>query len=427
MYIYSLYLYSLLLSINYSSKQTCRQMAPTFKKNILILTIILTTFSILTRQGACTDNFSNWLEDLRQEARAKGISEATLHEALDNLQPIPRVIELDRRQPEFTQTFWRYLDARVTEDRIERGRMFLEIHAELLDSIERDYGVQPRFLVAFWGLETNFGDYLGSFPVIGSLATLAHDPRRSDFFRAELLAALTIIDDGHISVNEMIGSWAGAMGQPQFMPSTFVRFAVDADGDGRRDIWHSLPDVFASAANFLSKSGWQRDTTWGREIKLPPDFPLELTGLEVEKSLAAWQVLGIRKINGDDLPRLNIKGSIILPAGHAGPAFLVYNNYHITLQWNRSDLYAIAVGHLADRMAGKPPLATVRPASEERLSRNQVEKIQELLTAQGFDPGPIDGVIGSQTRQAIKEFQRTAKLPADGHPTPELLEMLGKK
>jgi len=293
-------------------------MAPTFKKNILILTIILTTFFILTRQGACTDNFSSWLEDLRQEARAKGISEATLHEALDNLQPIPRVIELDRRQPEFTQTFWRYLDARVTEDRIERGRMFLEIHAELLDSIERDYGVQPRFLVAFWGLETNFGDYLGSFPVIGSLATLAHDPRRSDFFRAELLAALTIIDDGHISANEMIGSWAGAMGQPQFMPSTFVRFAVDADGDGRRDIWHSLPDVFASAANFLSKSGWQRDTTWGREIKLPPDFPLELTGLEVEKSLAAWQVLGIRKINGDDLPRLNIKGSIILPAGHAG-------------------------------------------------------------------------------------------------------------
>ena len=168
-----------------------------------------------------------------------------------------------------------------------------------------------RSYYAFWGLETNFGDYLGSFPVIGSLATLAHDPRRSDFFRAELLAALSIIDADHIPVDEMIGSWAGAMGQPQFMPSTFIRFAVDADDDGRRDIWHSLPDVFASAANFLSKSGWQGDRTWGREVKLPPDFALELTGLEVEKSLAAWQVLGVRTANGADLPRENIKGSII--------------------------------------------------------------------------------------------------------------------
>jgi membrane-bound lytic murein transglycosylase B len=401
-------------------------MAHTLRKNILILTVILTTFFISDGQSAYAEDFSSWLENFRQEARTKGISEATLHAALDDLQPIPRVIELDRKQPEFTQTFWRYLDARVTEDRVERGRMLRELHTELLDSIAREYGVQPRFLVAFWGLETNFGDYLGSFPVIGSLATLAHDPRRSDFFRTELLAALSIIDAGHIPVSEMVGSWAGAMGQPQFMPSTFVRFAVDGDGDGRRDIWHSLPDVFASAANFLSKSGWQGERNWGREVKLPPDFALELAGLEVEKSLVAWQVLGVRKINGDDLPRVNIKASVVLPAGHAGPAFLVYNNFRTTLQWNRSDLYAIAVGHLADRIAGKEALATARPVSEQRLSRNQVEKIQELLTAQGFDPGPIDGVVGSQTRQAIKEFQRVAKLPADGHPTPELLEELGK-
>jgi membrane-bound lytic murein transglycosylase B len=402
-------------------------MVPTFKKYMLIFAVIAGALFTLARQGACSGDFSEWLEGLRQEARAKGISEAILHEALDDLHPIPRVIELDRRQPEFTQSFWRYLDARVTEGRIERGRMLLELHAELLDSIEKQYGVQPRFLVAFWGLETNFGDYLGSFPVIGSLATLAHDPRRSDFFRSELLAALSILDDGHITAKEMFGSWAGAMGQPQFMPSTFVRFAVDADGDGRRDIWHSLPDVFASAANFLSESGWQGDKTWGREVRLPPGFNLELTGLAIEKNLAAWQILGVRKINGNDLPRVNMKASLILPAGHAGPAFLVYNNYRTTLQWNRSDLYAIAVGHLADRIAGKNPLATVRPASEQRLSRNQVEKMQELLNAQGFDPGPIDGVIGSQTREAIKEFQRTAKLPADGHPTPELLEVLGEK
>jgi membrane-bound lytic murein transglycosylase B len=398
----------------------------TRKKNIFILAVMMTCLVVLARQGACAEAFSSWLDGVRQEARAKGISESTLHEALDDLQPIPRVIELDRRQPEFTQTFWRYLDARVTEGRIERGRMLLELHAELLDSIEKQYGVQPRFLVAFWGLETNFGDYLGSFPVVGSLATLAHDPRRSEFFRSELLAALSIIDDGNISAAEMIGSWAGAMGQPQFMPSTFVRFAVDADADGRRDIWHSLPDVFASAANFLAKSGWRGDETWGREVRLPAGFDLELTGLEVEKTLAAWQILGVRKANGDDLPRVDMKGSLILPAGHAGPAFLVYNNYRTILQWNRSDLYAIAVGHLADRIAGKGPLVATRPDSEQRLSRNQVEKMQELLSARGFDPGSIDGVIGSQTRQAIKEFQRTAKLPADGHPTPELLELLQK-
>ncbi|MDH3866310.1 MAG: lytic murein transglycosylase, partial [Desulfobulbaceae bacterium] len=205
------------------------------KKYILIFAIIATSLAALAQPGQCSEEFSRWLEDLRQEARTKGISEATLHATLDNLQPIPRIIELDRRQPEFTQTFWGYLDARVTESRIERGRMLLELHAELLESIEKLYDVQPRFLVAFWGLETNFGDYLGSFPVIGSLATLAHDPRRSDFFRTELLAALSIIDAGHISASDMTGSWAGAMGQPQFMPSTFVRFAVDADGDGRRD------------------------------------------------------------------------------------------------------------------------------------------------------------------------------------------------
>ena len=396
------------------------------QKYQLIISVALLSIFVLIHQGRCAEDFSSWLNELRQEAHTKGISEATIHEALDNLEPIPRVIELDRRQPEFTQTFWRYLDARVTEDRIERGRTLLKEHEALFNTIEMHYGVQPRFLVAFWGLETNFGDYLGGFPVIGSLATLAHDTRRSDFFRSELLQALSIIDAGHISAANMLGSWAGAMGQPQFMPSTFVRFAVDWDGDGRKDIWSSLPDVFASAANFLSESGWQGDKTWGREVEIPADFNLDLTGLQVTKTLAAWQILGVRKINGEDLPQVNIKGSVILPAGHGGPAFLVYNNFNTILRWNRSDLYAIAVGHLADRIIGKAPFQTKRPTSEQRLSRNQVEKIQELLVARGYDPGPIDGVLGSQTRQAIKEFQRTAKLPADGYPTPELLEILGK-
>ena len=401
-------------------------MTKKFPKFKIIVSILIVSFFVLIQQGLCAEEFSSWLEELRQEARTNGISESTLHEALDNLDPIPRVIELDRRQPEFTQTFWRYLDSRVTEKRIERGRTLLKKHKGLFDTIERRYGVQPRFLVAFWGLETNFGDYLGSFSVIGSLATLAHDPRRSDFFRSELLAALSIIDDGHISAANMLGSWAGAMGQPQFMPSTFVRYAVDGDSDGRQDIWHTLPDVFASAANFLSESGWQGDKTWGREVKIPSDFNLELTGKKVKKTLAAWQNLGVRKITDQDLPKVDIEASLILPAGHAGPAFLVYNNFHTILRWNRSDFYAIAVGYLADRIIGRRPLLSFRPASEQPLSRNQVEKIQELLIARGYDPGGIDGVIGSQTRLAIKEFQRTAKLPADGHPSAELLEILGK-
>ena len=401
-------------------------MTPNFPKFKIIVSILIVSFFVLIQQGQCAEEFSSWLEELRQEARTEGISESTLHEALDNLDPIPRVIELDRRQPEFTQTFWRYLDSRVTEKRIERGRTLLKKHKELFDTIERRYGVQPRFLVAFWGLETNFGDYLGSFSVIGSLATLAHDPRRSDFFRSELLAALSIIEDGHISAANMLGSWAGAMGQPQFMPSTFVRYAVDGDSDGRQDIWYTLPDIFASAANFLSESGWQGDKTWGREVKIPSGFNLELTGKKVKKTLAAWQNLGVRKITGQDLPKVDIEASLILPAGHAGPVFLVYNNFHTILRWNRSDFYAIAVGYLADRIIGKRALLSFRPASEQPLSRNQVEKIQELLIARGYDPGGIDGVIGSQTRLAIKEFQRTAKLPADGHPSAELLEILGK-
>ena len=401
-------------------------MTPNFPKFKIIVSILIMSFFVPIQQGQCAEGFYSWLEELRQEARTEGISESTLHEALDNLAPIPRVIELDRRQPEFTQTFWRYLDSRVTEKRIERGRTLLKKHEELFDTIERRYGVQPRFLVAFWGLETNFGDYLGSFSVIGSLATLAHDPRRSDFFRSELLAALSIIEDGHISAANMLGSWAGAMGQPQFMPSTFVRYAVDGNSDGRQDIWYTLPDVFASAANFLSESGWQGDKTWGREVKIPSDFNLELTGKKVKKTLAAWQNLGVRKITGQDLPKVDIEASLILPAGHAGPAFLVYNNFHTILRWNRSDFYAIAVGYLADQIIGRRPLLSFRPASEQPLSRNQAEKIQELLIARGYDPGGIDGVIGSQTRLAIKEFQRTAKLPADGHPSAELLEILGK-
>jgi membrane-bound lytic murein transglycosylase B len=323
----------------------------------LAVLFIVVFFLIVPSISSSLDNdFTVWLEELKAEARAKGISDETLNSALAGLQPIPRVIELDRNQPELQQDFWSYLGKRISENRIQQGRGLLREHRELLEKIRDRYGVPPRFLVAIWGLETSFGNYLGRFPVIGSLATLAYDERRSDFFRAELINALTIVDEGHIKAADMLGSWAGAMGQVQFMPSTFVLYAKDADNDGRKDIWHSYPDIFESAANYLAGSGWKRGFNWGRQVLLPPGINLELTGLDMEKTLSEWQEMGVRRINGDNLPEVDIKASLILPDGNDEPAFLVYENYRVILKWNRSHLYAITVGHLADRLIGKAPL-----------------------------------------------------------------------
>lgn len=369
------------------------------------------------------DAFAAWLDEFRTEARGRGVSETTLDRALSGLEPLERVIELDRRQPEFTQTFWSYLDKRVTPERIERGRELLGRHAGLLERVHRRYGVQPRFLVAFWGMESNYGEFTGEMPLVASLATLAFDRRRSRFFREQLIAALQLIDRGHIPV-DAAGSWAGAMGQPQFIPTTYREHAADGDGDGRVDLWNSLADVFASASNFLAKSGWQGNRTWGREVSLPDGFDLELTGLDVEKKLAEWQRLGVRRFDGRDLPRVDITASLVLPAGHRGPAFLVYRNFRTTLVWNRSILYAIAVGHLADRLTGGGPLLTPPPADDSPLSREEVIEIQRHLGDAGFYRGDLDGIAGSGTRAAVKAFQRAESLPADGHVDSRLLDRL---
>lgn len=372
--------------------------------------------------------FESWLADLRTQALAEGVSQATLDRALAGLAPIERVVELDRRQPEFTLSFWRYLGNAVTETRIARGRALLEQHRDLLRRVEERYGVQPRFLVAFWGLETNFGETFGAFPVVGALATLAWDERRSDFFRQELLTALKVLDVGDISVAEMEGSWAGAMGHLQFMPSTFARYAVDADGDGRRDIWHSLPDVFASAANYLSSLGWKGDETWGREVRLPTGFDLAnlsiATWPETVKPLADWAKLGLRRADGGPLPLADMQAALILPAGSDGPAFLVYDNYRRILQWNRSVLYAVAIGHLADRLIDLPALSVTPPAAETRLSVREVKEMQALLSDLGFAAGEPDGKLGPMTRAAIQAFQRENAMPADAFASPTLLARL---
>ncbi len=376
------------------------------------------------RPAAAQETFDEFLAGLRVDARRQGVSEAMLDKALAGLQPNPKIIEFDRRQPEFTQTFWSYVDKRVTKGRVKRGRALLSKHRRLLAKVYRKYGVPPHYLVAFWGLESNFGGFKGNFGVIESLATLAYDERRSAFFRAQLIDALRILEQGHIAPDKMLGSWAGAMGHMQFIPSTFKRYAVDYDGDGRRNIWTNLPDVFGSAANYLSSIGWRKEETWGREVKLPEGFDLELTGLGTRRSVSEWARLGVRRSNGKRLPASQIKGAIVLPAGHRGPAFLVYENFRIIMKWNRSLLYAIAVGHLADRIKGQGGLLAKRDSSDRPLSRAEVEEIQSHLNVLGFAVGEPDGVAGPVTRRAVRAYQRGAGLPPDGYPSADLLRQL---
>jgi membrane-bound lytic murein transglycosylase B len=298
--------------------------------------------------------FDPWLVELRAEARSQGIRDSTLDAALAGVSPIVRVVELDRRQPEFTLTFAQYLDRVVSNARIEEGRAKFAENRALLESIGAKYGVQPRFIVALWGIETGFGRHTGGFPVIASLATLAFEGRRGAFFRKELLIALRILDEGHIEPGGMSGSWAGAMGQNQFMPSSFARFAVDHDGDGRRDIWTTRGDVFASTANYLAGSGWRADLTWGRKVRLPKGFDTALAGARNQRPLSAWQRLGVRRPDGSDLPDRDVAAALVLPEkGARSPAYLVYDNFEAILRWNRSDYFAIAVGYLADAIGNR--------------------------------------------------------------------------
>ena len=297
--------------------------------------------------------FPDWLVEFRSEAEQRGISGAILDEALNGIEPIPRIIELDRNQPEFTLTFREYITRVAPERRISIGRKKLAENRDILDTVARKYGVPPHVIVALWGMETDFGRLTGGFKVVPALATLAYDGRRSDFFRKELMNALTILSQGHITAAKMIGSWAGAMGQCQFMPSSFLNFAVDGNNDGRKDIWKTPSDIFSSAANLLEGNGWQRGWTWGRPVRLPANFDLRVEGLETSKPLADWQALGVRRIDGRNLPRATVEASLVMPDGADGGVFLVYDNFHAFLRWNRSNYFALTAGYLADRIAGK--------------------------------------------------------------------------
>lgn len=383
------------------------------------LLLVLLSFPALAQE----QTFDEWLAGLRAEASALGISDATLA-ALDDLEePLPRVLELDSSQPEFVQTFTRYLGLRVTAAQVERGQQLLSQHRVLLEEVRQRYGVQPQYLAAFWAVESNFGRNTGGFSVLQALATLAYDPRRADFFRSQILTALQIIDDGHISADSMSGSWAGAMGQLQFMPSVFYEHGIDGDGDGKIDIWNSLPDIFHSAANFLSKSGWKGDERWGREVLLPGDFDFALAGTNIRKPLQEWRDLGLMQTSGSPIPVADMRGSVVIPAGAQGPAFLTYDNFRVTRVYNTPIFYALTVGHLADRFSGGPAIQRM-PENEQAMSVDQVRELQELLNGLGFDSGEPDGRVGSRTRSAIRAYQEQQGLPMDSYASVTLLEAL---
>ena len=367
--------------------------------------------------------FQDWLNDLRAEAQQQGISPATLDQAFAQVHLLDRVLELDASQPEFSRPIWSYLDSEVSDQRIHQGYERMAVNANLLARVSAEFGVPASILVAFWGIESDYGRDPGTFSVINALTTLAYHGRRAAFFRGELLAALHILEKGDISLDQMRGSWAGAMGQTQFIPTIFLQHAIDYDHDGRRDIWNSLPDIFASTAHFVAGIGWHPGESWGREVRLPADFPWDQAELTITKTVADWSRLGVVPVNG---PPLNgeAPASILAPAGHAGPAFLVLENFRVIMRYNPSVSYALSVALLSDRISGGPPIAASWPRQEAMLSRTERIELQQRLAALGLNPGTPDSLIGPTTRTAVRLFQKSVNEVPDGFVTKHLLDLL---
>ncbi|MCA3593873.1 MAG: lytic murein transglycosylase [Methylobacterium sp.] len=365
-----------------------------------------------------------FLASLWNEARQRGIRRETFQAALGNFTPDPAIIALTKKQSEFVQPIWSYLDNAISDSRLTRGRSAGERFAGELAAIERKYGVDRRILLGIWGMETNFGSFTGEKDVFRSLATLALHRYRDDFFREELLVALKMLGDGLADRSAMRGSWAGAMGQTQFMPSSFMKYAVDHDGDGVRDLWENIPDALASTANYLASFGWQPGLPWGMEVNVPDGF--NLGSVEGMREFSSWAAAGFTRANGSALPR-NGKATLWYPAGIRGPAFLVTENYRVIKRYNSSDAYALAVAHLGDRIAGGGSFRAAWPRNDKRLSPAEVKELQRRLIALGHPLGKVDGRIGELSREAIRRQQTRLGLPADGYPTLALLQKLRQK
>ena len=368
--------------------------------------------------------FENWVTSFRPRALSSGVSEATWNRAMRDVRYNPKVIERDRSQAEFTKTIWEYLDSAVSDTRIENGRAALSQHAAVLRQIEAKYGVDKEVVVAVWGMESNYGKNRGTTQIIPALATLAYDGRRGAFFAEQLIAALKIIQAGDTDPAHLTGSWAGAMGHTQFIPTSYLAYAVDFTGDGRRDIWSDNPaDALASTAAYLARSGWRSGQPWGVEVQLPQGFNYGLAGKKVKKSPAEWAALGVRAATGGTVPNHG-PASILLPAGSKGAAFMIFGNFTAISRYNSADAYVIGVGHLSDRLKGKGPFRTPWPRDDRALSSTERKELQVRLTALGFDTQGSDGKIGPNTIAAIEAFQRNQGMTPDGYATLDLLRRL---
>jgi len=364
-------------------------------------------------------DFRRFVEALWPEARARGVSRATFDEAFQGVAPDPKIIALTKKQSEFVRPIWEYIRGAVSNERLARGRQLAAQYGDTLSGVERVYGVPRGVVLGVWGMETNFGSFTGSIYVVRALATLAYTRYRGDFFREELLTALQILENDHIDRATMLGSWAGAMGQTQFMPSSFMKYAVDANRDGRRDIWASVPDALASTANYLRQQGWQPGLPWGFEVELPEGFDFR----NLRQSFASWQGLGLRRLDSQPLPASG-EATLYLPGGASGPAFLVTDNYDVIKTYNSSDAYAMGVGHLGDRIMGGAPIQGEWPVNEPQLDRGQRQELQRRLAALGLYAGETDGKLGSKTRQAVRAFQLQRGLVADGYASVGVLRAL---
>ncbi|HQU68582.1 MAG TPA: lytic murein transglycosylase [Albidovulum sp.] len=367
--------------------------------------------------------FGDWIAGFRMRAEAQGIRAEVMDGAFAGIEYNTSVIEKDRNQSEFSRTIWDYLDGAVSADRIANGRAALAAHGDLLQRIEDAYGVDKEIVVAIWGLESAYGTFRGNIPIIPAMATLAFDGRRAAFFEGQLIAALKILQAGDVDAGHMTGSWAGAMGHTQFMPTSFLDHAVDFTGDGRRDIWSDDPaDALASTAAYLRHFGWQKGEPWGVEVRVPEGFDYGLTGERVKKPAGDWAALGIRDMEGKAVPDHGA-ASILMPAGVRGATFMIFQNFHVIERYNAADAYVIGVGHLADRIAGGPPIRADWPREDRALLAAERQELQAKLTEAGFSTGGVDGKIGPNTIAAIRAFQRTVGLVPDGYAS---VEVLGK-
>ncbi|HEX2256067.1 MAG TPA: lytic murein transglycosylase [Afifellaceae bacterium] len=371
---------------------------------------------------ACGGDFNAWLDGLKREAMAEGVSAATLQAAAPVLRFDQGVVRRDRGQAVFAQSFLEFAGRMVNSYRLEHGARNLQRHAATFERIERQFGVPGPVIAAFWGLETDYGANTGDFPTVTALASLAYDCRRPELFRPQLIAALKILQRGDLRPGDMRGAWAGELGQTQFLPLDYLENGVDYDGDGRVDLLRSVPDVLASSANVLAQMGWRRGEPWLQEVRAPADLPWAEADLAIRHPRSQWAAWGVRAADGGALPADQLAAALVLPMGRNGPAFLAYPNFDVYLEWNQSLVYATTAAYFATRLAGAPRVSG--GGNAPALSLEQVKQLQELLASRGYDVGGVDGVIGAKTRAAIKDAQQRLGLPADSWPTPELLARL---